>query len=176
MMSEPVKIYRSTFLFLMFAVLASGFILIDIMKIREAESFEAWLTTENIVFAVFTLLFVIPSMTWSIYLAFTKQTYLSLYPDAIEISVCAFPFRRLKISMADLVDVKTNWGSGSGSDRSDIIFFVRKSAFDVLSRAKMWRKKDQKNCALYWVFTNAEKTPAEVVQIIHLQLQPTRWV
>ena len=120
----------------------------------------------RISYIIFSSLFVPFVGIYALYLGLTKEPHLSIYSTYVEISSNVAPKLRLKIQKSDILNVDTNWVKGRGDQHSDIIFYVKATAFESLSKSKRWRRRDNKSNTLYWPFTNANVSPAEAVQIL----------
>ncbi|QDU52017.1 hypothetical protein [Gimesia panareensis] len=171
-MQEPQKIDRSTWMHLVGAVGFSIFVVLYFSQLLSPNGFQNWSAGAFWGFSLFNFLFVIPAAAWLLNLAFTREPFVVVGPEFIELYSYRSPRQKpLRIEAVDLLNVDTNWVKGGGDQHSDLIFFLAEEAYERLHSLKLWRRRDPQIRAVFWNFTNAQLNPAQAVQLIKEQLQ-----
>ena len=158
-MQVPIHIYRSSTLYLLGGVVASGLCIGCVLRL-----YFLWDTVWGVE-QVALLVFVLFSGWMAVLLLYellSPDPVISLLEDRIVLRSVGLRHHVAEIPRECLVYVTTN--ALSGNETSDLIFTVAADCFDKLRELPAWRTAREGK--LYFIFTNAEVSPSRAATMI----------
>lgn len=109
-------------------------------------------------FSLFAFGFAMPVGIYLLLLCLLHEPVAVVFDDCVYLHTSLFPLRSATVGFAQITGVSTNWDP-KGETRSDIILSTDPSSYEILSRERIWGKRDPVAKRLYFDLSNATMSP-----------------